>query len=395
MRGLARLRGVGGGLYSPMASISSALAAVATLVIATRAGGFADVAGFTAGSAVIALFAVGISGGTTLSFAVATKGERRSIQVVRRRVILPGLLLGSVLASFTVTSESSVPKISVLLGGLVVAATNFNELDAVRFQRAGDLRKYFIIVAATRLLSVPAVIVTGHFSWSMAAAAIATSACIALGSPKEEDDPSAIRFMASIRHSYSPGATVMSLLDHGGSRWPMMAAPWLFATPVAGMLNSVLQIWLTAGGVLISLPFTALATRGAAREGQARQYERLGALLAALACLVLLFSSDILAGILSIPDANAGAWIRILAVAVLFRVFARLAQYRLVSRRRFGLTAMTYVPLAFAWLPIVVFAREQWSPTSICYTVLVGEMLVFLLAWSAAIWNTGSVRDGR
>jgi hypothetical protein len=155
----------------------------------------------------------------------------------------------------------------------------------------------------------------------------------------------------------------------------MILVPWLFAGQLAGMLNAVLQVWITAAGVLISLPFTALASRGGADEVRARQLERLGVVVSIAACLALFLGAHLVVAVLSIPHSSADAWVQFLSVAVLFRVIARTFQYRLVAGGAFLQAALTYVPLSLSWLPLLWISDENLLPIHVIWAIAAGELL--------------------
>lgn len=370
------------GFLSPLTTVTSSAGAMAILVVATRAGDFTGVAAFAMGSSLMVVLALLGSGGTGILYATGDAITQAAVWKLRSRLVTPSLTIISILIGVIAAHALSLPWLATTSGTISVVFLNFQEMDTLALQRGGRLGTLFSITLASRLAGI----IGGALFSSYAAGMLLATGISALlfrilgGAPKAV---STIPLAEAIRTGYKPGPMAMQILDHAGVRWPLIAVPMLFTGVRAGHLSSVLQLWLAAAGVVVALPYTAMARRGSGHSS--RDLELASAALAVVAVITMWAGAPLVPRLINLPDQQSVAWTRVLALAILARTLAKLVQYRLASFKRYTSAAIACLPLALAWVPLVCGLKDP-SELLVCTFVLAGEMLGLGLG-ASLIWK--------
>lgn len=338
-------------ILSPIGAGVGAVVSLLIVVVATRDGQLASIAGYGAGVSAVVVAAVVIGGGTTLTFVNGDLEMQRAVRAWRIRVIVPILAAVGALTTVVYAVAAGLNPLDVGLGCVAAAVNNLSEIEGGYLKR--KLRTPAITVAdlVSRLAGLVVVLLGGIFSLAMATLSVLRLGALAIAG---RDDPSRARmgsvaFGSTVRRAVRPkvaGLSVqLALLD----RLPYVVAPFATTPLVAGTIAALLNAQQAVSGVLVSGAQTTMAARAESRTNLSwtGRFEAMTILAACVAGLCGYLLQDVILTLLHLGEdpAIASAW-SLLCVTIPVGIGARVLLFRRLAERR-DASALLGVSLGF------------------------------------------------
>lgn len=330
------------GANGTSALLSTALSA-ALLIAMARAGRFAEIGAFTAGTVAVSIAAAGVGMGASMQYVVASSSERQDLEQWRLRRAFPALVLVAALTAL-VYGARGFRATDVGAAGLAVALNHLAELHYsqlqadLRFVTAGAVvvgSKLGVIVAS---LSLPLSLSGCVLGAAVVQLAVLEYACarrwITLSRRRGKDG-------SEVRRPQWPLATY-SLADAAAARVDSALVAVFYSPATTGKYAVVYAVFTGCSSVLYSGVQVLLPLHRRALEfGYARtaiiEIQRLIVVVAGgVAVVCWLGAPAIISYAVGRRDPEAILWLRVLIPALPFLILARSVALRAIAGRDFA-----------------------------------------------------------
>ena len=326
--------------------------------LAARRGEIAEIAAYTAISALLAVVAVMVGGGSsTMLYVSGTEEERVAIRSQRVMVVLPALALTALVAIF-VYRRLDYSILALVATALVFMCNSFGELPLAQLYR--DLRfiRIPVPVVLSKTVTLATFLLGAPLTTALLVGAVSNIVVIELLTGKHST-LSALRHsaptVAAARRAFRSGRALYaySLAELYALKAPSVGLSLVIPVPVMGAFGAVAVVYQALLTVFQSGLYMVLSLRSRNRSEQdtasaRRHHAETLSLFTGVLCALIIFvvAARLTTSVLRLNMPEAATWLRLFGATVPFVLINRIIAMRAIADGQSAKAARIIVSLA-------------------------------------------------